>query len=85
MIVLDNKLTEQYFVKMHKLVERDKLPIKQWNLIQKKLWQQLIDDNYVTKNDTKAFSAIGQYFDDFYQRTGHILDYGRLVAYVGGY
>lgn len=85
MKIIEEKLTETYFNDMFVLLEREKLPLKKWLLIQKNLWQRLVNDGYVRKNDSNAFYAVGKFFDDYFQKTGHIVDYMHLITYVGGY
>ena len=84
MYVLKEILAEDYFTQMHMLLERDKPPLKQWNIFQKKLWSQLVFNKYVERNDAKAFYAFGKFVDMYYQRTGKMPSFYMVVANVVG-
>jgi hypothetical protein len=81
-------LPESYFKGMQERIEEDKkseVPLKKWNLIQKELWSHLVADGYVAKNDYNAFYTFGKVFNDYYEKTGHFIQYARLVSMIGGY
>jgi len=85
MKVLSEKLSDDYYAKMRSILERQKISLKQFNIVKKNIWQQLVDDRYVLKNDLKSFHVVSKFVDDYFQKTNHVVDYGRLVALIGGY
>jgi hypothetical protein len=67
------------------ILNEHNLPLDKWNHIQAQLWLQLVRDGLVKPNDSQAFYALGKYFSDYNKKTGKILPYARLQAYVQGY
>ena len=83
-IIKEAILNEEYYNEMYTILERDKLPLKQWNDIQKQLWSQLVYHKLVDKNDAKMFFNFGKMFNDYYQKTGKIISYNMVVASIMG-
>lgn len=84
MHVIKEPLAEDYYTEMRSLIERDKPPLKQWNMLQKKLWSQLIYGKYVEKSDAQAFYAFGKFVDAYYQKKGVMPSFYMVVANVTG-
>jgi hypothetical protein len=72
------------YLKTNKNINESNMPLAKWNHIQVLLWLQLIKDRLVNRNDTNAFYAFGKYFNDYNKKTGKILPYSLLKAYISG-
>ena len=74
-----------YYKNITKLDEQNRFDLKKWNMIQKKLWQHLVQDGIVSTNNANAFYEFGKYFKDFYDEHGRVLSYSELLKYIAGY
>jgi hypothetical protein len=81
----DQNISESYYEVMHMLLSEHELPLQQWNDAQKKLWERLVTDGAVSRNDPQKFYEFGKKFNEYYHRTGKLMSYRQALIALLGY